>query len=107
MVKSPPTPGLKEFAEKLIALRQTADSARKELARAKEQVTALRAEQDKLRERINKLPDGSPALKRLRDEYAQQETHLEKLARQALTLGDADVKASRELEAFSTTASAE
>ena len=79
LLKSPPSDEFKEAIEKVETLRVKADRAAKETAKAVAESAAVAAEQAKLRERIDRLPMGSPALKRLQEEFAAQESQLDKI----------------------------
>ncbi|MBY0231112.1 MAG: DUF4139 domain-containing protein [Gemmataceae bacterium] len=106
LLKSPHSDEFKDALEKVVDLRAKAERAAKETAKAATESAAVAVEQAKLRERIDRLPMGSPALKRLQEEFAVQESQLDKLGKALLALREAEAKAARELENFSASASA-
>jgi hypothetical protein len=100
LLKTEVSPAMKAAIEKIIALREAAEKATKAALEAKQHAEGLEAEQRRLKERIDKLPAGSAARKRLTDEYDQQEQQLDKYVKQARTAREEQAKAERERDAF-------
>ncbi len=94
------SPAVKKALEKAMELRGKVATIQREIQQTERQLKVITDDQDRLRKNLKEMPPEADAYKRYLKKFDQQETEIENLQKQVMTLQDEEHSRRKEFESF-------